>query len=63
MNKKMNELVGFTNELIGIFSDYAYKLDFYFRDEEMQVKHKELYIEYSLLKEGMLKSVRKYKGR
>lgn len=57
----VNKIVNFSNDLINIFTDYAYGLDKYFKDDKNKKEHLELYNEYMNLNQNLKNLKGKYK--
>ena len=47
------------NDLINIFTDYAYSLDEYFKIEKNKEEHLELFNEYQILNKNLKKAINK----
>lgn len=62
MKSKKNKLdvVKFSNELIGIFNEYATLCDNYFKDVNNQIDNLELYSYYSELKTKIIILAKEY---
>lgn len=50
MNKNFIKQLNFAQDLVNVFSNYATNLDNYFKDENNQKEHLELYNYYQKLK-------------
>ena len=58
-NRQIKKFIGLSNDLINIFQDYALSLDNYFKSEENQKNHLELYNEYITLSINIKNAVKK----
>ena len=56
-----NKIVHFANDLINLFTDYAFSLEHYFKDEKNKKEHIELYNEYQILNLNLRKLKGKYR--
>ena len=59
--KDLTKIMNLNQDLINIFTDYAFSLDCYFKEEKNRLKHKELFDEYQLLNQNLDTLKRKYK--
>ena len=59
--KDLNKIINFNQDLINVFTDYAFGLDKYFDKEENKLKHSELYEEYQVLNQNLKALKGKYK--
>ena len=60
MFKDFNKIINYSNDLINVFTDYAYSLDNYFKVEENKKKHEYLYNEYLILSKNLKEILNKY---
>lgn len=58
-NRQIKKFIGLSNDLINIFQDYVLSLDNYFKSEENQKNHLELYNEYITLSINIKNAVKK----
>lgn len=61
---KLNEfkrLINLNTDMINIFTDYAFILDDYFKDNNNKLAHQELYLEYQNLNKNLRALKGKYK--
>ena len=61
MNFNDKKIINFSQGLINIFTDYAFTLDRYFKDEKNKKEHKELFEEYQVLHQNLKRLKEKYK--
>ena len=62
MNKGIRSVkkqLNLCNDLINIFTDYAYSLDEYFKIEKNKDEHLELYNEYQILNQNLKNSLKR----
>lgn len=59
--KDLNKIMNINYELINIFTDYAFSLDTYFKEEKNKKEHIELYNEYIILNQNIKNLKGKYK--
>ena len=59
--KDLNNIINFNQDLINVFTDYAFGLDKYFSKEENKLKHSELYEEYQVLNHNLYFPFRAFK--
>lgn len=59
--RDLNKILNFNQDLINIFTDYAFSLDHYFKNEKNKEEHKELYDEYQVLNKNLRSLKGKYK--
>jgi hypothetical protein len=57
--KKIKNQFNLCNDLIDIFTDYAFCLDNYFKIEKNKVEHLDLYNEYKILNVNLKNAIRK----
>lgn len=51
--KEVKKYFKFCDDMINIFSDYAFKLDKYFSNEDNKILHQDLFFEYQVLKDDL----------
>lgn len=59
--KETMKIFNLSNDLINIFTDYAYSLDEFFKDDKNKKKHQFLYNEYQLLNQNLKNVTARYK--
>lgn len=59
--RDLTKIMNFNQKLINIFTDYAFGLDKYFKEEINRVEHKVLYDEYQILNQNLKALKGKYK--
>lgn len=59
--KELIKAMNLSNDLLNIFTDYAFILDRYFANEKNKEEHKELYDEYQVLNQNLKDLMEKYK--
>lgn len=57
--KEITKAMNLSNDLINIFTDYAFCLDDYFKSDINKKEHKDLYIEYLNLNKNLKEVLRK----
>lgn len=58
--KDLTKIMNLNQDLINIFTDYAFSLEHYFKDENNQKEHKALYEEYKTLNDNINRLKGKY---
>lgn len=59
--RDLTKIMNLNQDLINIFTDYAFALDYYFQDDNNKEEHKILYEEYKTLHENIKRLEGKYK--
>ena len=60
MFKDFNKVLNYSNDLINVFTDYAFSLDNYFKVEKNKKEHEYLYNEYLILSKNLKEILNKY---
>lgn len=51
--RELNKIMNLNYDLLNIFTDYAFSLDYYFKDEKNKNEHSDLYNEYITLQKNI----------
>lgn len=57
--RELNKIMNLNYDLLNIFTDYVFILDYYFKDEKNKKEHSDLYNEYQILNENLKNSLKR----